>query len=90
VRLHTRLDSQPFREEEYLLLPVRRHRAEAKVLQDLPYRELIGQECDHLHVVAAADADERVHLVDLGYQAPGRRSRPTRAQPVGEARSNAS
>jgi hypothetical protein len=43
--------------------------AKAEVVEDLPDRELIAQEGDHLHLLAAASADERIHLVDLGDEA---------------------
>jgi len=50
-------------------------RAKAEVVEDLPDRELIGEEGCHLHRPAAASADERIDLVDLGDEAgPGGRT----------------
>jgi hypothetical protein len=50
-------------------------RAEAEVIEEPPDGKLIGQVGNHLHVLAAATADERVYLVDLGDEAsPGGRT----------------
>ena len=48
---------------------VLRRGAQAEVIQDPADGELIGQESDRLHLLAAACADERIHLVHLGDQA---------------------
>jgi hypothetical protein len=45
---------------------VLRRRTEAEVIEDPPDRELVGQEGDHLHLLSAAGAEERIHLIDLG------------------------
>jgi len=50
--------------------PVLLRRAEAEVLEDSPDGELIGHEGEDAHALAAARADERIHVVDLRDQ-PG-------------------
>jgi hypothetical protein len=39
---------------------------EAEVAEDPPDGELIRHESEDAHALAAADADERIHLVHLG------------------------
>lgn len=49
------------------------------LVEDSPDRELIGQEGDHAHPLAAASADERIHLVGPGDQTrPSGGTSPTR------------
>jgi hypothetical protein len=43
--------------------------AESEVVENPSDRELICEEGDGLHLLAAASADERIHLVDLGDEA---------------------